>query len=129
MQRGIAVVMAVGLVAGLFASGLVAKTAQEPSKLTLRNSEPEIYEGFVEADRASCERRRKVAVFHDQNRNGVDKSDYRIGSDKTDREGEYEVEGNQAPMGDRIVAQITRKTLRDGTVCLAKEKGAVALGG
>jgi hypothetical protein len=71
MKRGIAVVMAGGLIADLFAAELVAKTAQEPSKLTLRNSEP----------------------------------------------------------GDRIVAQITHKTLRDGTVCLAKEKGAVALAG
>jgi hypothetical protein len=52
-----------------------------------------------------------------------------MGSDKTDKEGEYEVEGNQAPAGDRIVALAKEKTLADGTVCLAREKKAIALAG
>lgn len=129
MKKGIAVVVSVGLVAGLFATELAARTEHDPAKLTLRNAKEGLYEGYVETDNLACESRRPVTVFHDQNRNGVDKSDYRIGSDKTDKYGEYEVEGNQAPKGDRIVAQVKRKTLVDGTVCLAKQRGATALAG
>jgi len=127
MKKGIAVSAAVGLICGLFATELAARTAHEPALLYLRNVKVGVYEGYVESDPLPCEARRLVTVFHDQNRNGVDKSDYRIGSDKTDKNGEYEVEGNQAPLGDRIVAQVKRKILADGTVCLAKQKGATAL--
>jgi hypothetical protein len=129
MKNGIAVVAIVGLLAGLLAAQAGARVIREPSRLSLRNVESTIYDGFVESNRAACERRRTVVVFHDQNRNGVDKSDYRIGSGKTDREGDYEVEGSQAPKGDRIVAQLKQRTLADGTVCLAKERAAVALPG
>jgi hypothetical protein len=129
MKRGIAVALAASMAAALFAIGALAARTEVSSAITLSNGEPTIYEGSVQSSRRACERRRRVKIFHDQNRNGVDPSDYPIGIDKTDKMGNYEVEGSQAPMGDRIVAQLKQRTLPDGTVCLSKERAAVALAG
>ena len=129
MKRG-TIALAVGLTAALLAGAALADQAPRvPSTLTLSNGEPTIYEGAVGSKRSACKKRRAVKVFHDQNRNGVDGSDYLIGTDTTDKKGEYEVEGNQAPMGDQIIAQVKRRKLGDGTVCLTKEKSAIALAG
>jgi hypothetical protein len=102
--------------------------SKEPSKLKLFNVEDGVYVGAVDSDDEACEVRRTVRVFHDQNRNGIDKTDYEIGDDRTDREGEYEVIGNQAPAGDRIIARVVKRKLSDGTICLPKDKWAIARG-
>jgi hypothetical protein len=130
MKRGIAAALALALLAGTVATAeLSARVIRVPSSLTLHNRESEIYDGAVESNEEACERGRTVRVFHDKNRNGVDGRDYRIGKDRTDRHGEYEVEGSQAPMGDRIIAVVGQRTLADGTVCLAKERKSIALSG
>lgn len=129
MKRGIAVALAASMAAALFAIAALAAQTRVPSTLTLSNGEPSIYEGAVGSKRAACKKRRAVKVFHDENRNGADSSDYLIGTDTTDKKGEYEVEGNQAPMGDQIVALVKMRKLGDGTKCLAKEASAIALAG
>jgi hypothetical protein len=124
--------LAIGLVAVLSAAVALAdkgNDGKEPSKISLFNPGTGVYGGAVDSDDEACERKRTVKVFHDQNRNGIDKTDYEIGDDRTDREGEYEVVGNQAPAGDKIVARVEKRKLKDGTVCLPKDRSAIAGGG
>jgi hypothetical protein len=129
MKKGIVVALVVGLAAALLAPAeLAARAERVPTKLTLKNLDPTFYEGTVSSKDEACEKRRLVKVVHDEDEDGADSGDYLIGTDLTDKEGKYEVEGNQAPMGDRIVALTKRRTLSDGTICLGKEKAAAALG-
>jgi hypothetical protein len=137
MKRGIALALAAGLTAGSLATGALAdhhhggdKDEDEvKSRITLSNSEAGVYEGTVSSKRAACRKQRRVKVYHDQNENGVDRSDYRIGKDLTDKKGNYEVDGNQAPMGDDVIAIVTGKVLADGTLCLDDDKAIAALSG
>ena len=106
------------ILALLLATGAIVATAfAAGSSLTLTNSKPGVYTGTVSSGNDKCEPNRKVIVRHDQNRNGYDRSDYKIGTDRTDAKGDYEVLGNQAPRGDAIAAKVAKKTLADGTVC------------
>jgi len=99
------------------------------SQISLSNSEAGVYEGTVTSKEAPCRKQRRVKVYHDQNKNGLDRSDYRIGKDITDKKGNYEVNGNQAPTGDNVIAVVAGKHLRDGTLCLGDDKTIAALSG
>jgi hypothetical protein len=130
MGKGAVVALCAVLIGGTIAAA--ASAGVESGKrlnttLTLENSLPGQYEGLLSSKRAACEASRRVAVFHDENDNGLDPSDYRIGSDKSNANGEYEVHGNQAPAGDTIIAKVSRKKLKDGTVCKGKKVDAIAL--
>jgi hypothetical protein len=105
----------------------VAKKSFSTS-ISLENGSPGVYEGSVRSKKAACETGRKVTVFHDENDNGLDKSDFRIGSDTTDSGGNYVVRGNQAPAGDTIIATVGIKKRKTG-VCKEKEVDAIALSG
>lgn len=137
MKRGIAGMVVAGLLAGLAAAGALANhhvsdgkgDDEVKSRITLSNSESGVYEGTVSSKRPGCKKQRRVKVYHDQNENGVDRSDYRIGKDLTDKKGNYEVDGNQAPMGDDVIAVVTGKLLPDGTLCLDDDKTIGALSG
>jgi hypothetical protein len=126
MKRGLAVVLAIGLLGGLLAGGALAKKLS--TSISLVNAEAGVYKGKVTSAKAACEKGRKVTVYHDENDNGLDPSDYRIGSDRTGKSGAYTVQGNQAPAGDTIIATVKRKKLKAG-VCKEKEVDAVALSG
>ena len=115
MKRWSGPVVAVLLVAGAFAAiAFAAKTT-----VTLKNPEFGTYTGKANSPSGPCERNRKVTVRHDQDRDGYDRRDYRIGTDRTNRKGAYTVTGNQAPAGDQIAAKVGKRTLDDGTVCKA----------
>jgi hypothetical protein len=130
MKRGIVVALCIVLVGGIIAGGAIARAGKRiTTALTLRNAEPSAYEGEVRSKKRVCEGLRKVRVYHDENDNGIDSSDYLIGSDKTNLAGEYDVHGNQAPPGDTIIAYASRRKLRSGTVCKAGEVSAIALSG
>jgi hypothetical protein len=130
MPKGIAIALAAGLTAGLLAAGALADQGPRvASSLTLRNPEATSYEGVVRSSKRACKKRRKVTVVHDLNRNGADRSDYVIGTDRSDKKGRYEVEGNQAPLGDSIAASVGRRKLPSGTVCLGATVSAIAIPG
>ena len=127
MRIGIVSALAVALTTVVAVGGAFGEGSNVAGgRLTLQNPEFGVYEGNLESEKAGCEKRRRVTVYHDQNENGYDPSDYRIGSDKTNRKGDYEVNGDQAPAGDRIVARVIHRTLASGTLCLGEEKKAVA---
>jgi hypothetical protein len=126
MRIGIVVALAATLAAVVAVGGAFGEGNVGGGRLTLHNPEYGVYEGNLESEKAGCEKRRRVHVYHDQNKNGYDPSDYHIGSDKTNRKGDYEVNGNQAPAGDQIVARVGPRTLAGGTHCLGEEKKAVA---
>ena len=131
MGKASVAALAIGLAVALSATVALGKMGdgpKEPSKISLYNVRDGHYEGAVDSEDEACERKRTVRVFHDQNKNGIDPSDYEIGDDRTDREGEYEVVGNQAPPGDTIIARVERRKLIDGTVCLPKQKASIARG-
>lgn len=129
MNRGIVVALAVGLMAGLLATGAVAvEDEYVKSKLTLENTEPNTYEGSVESRLAACEKRRYVDVFHDKNKNGIDRTDYFIGEARTNKKGDYVVTGSQAPVGDQIIARVEGRKLDSGMRCGSKVVKAIALG-
>jgi hypothetical protein len=136
MKRGVAGFAVAVLLVGLPVAGALADHHEggndEPevkSKITLSNTESGVYEGTVSSKRPACKKQRRVKVYHDQNENGVDRSDYRIGKDTTDKRGNYEVNGNQAPMGDDVVAVVAGRYLGDGTLCLDDDKTIAALSG
>jgi hypothetical protein len=136
MRRGIALALAAALVIGSLATGAFAahheggKDDEEvKSQISLSNTESGVYEGTVGSKRPACRKQRKVKVYHDQNENGVDRADYRIGKDTTDKKGNYEVNGNQAPAGDDVIAVVSGKLLPDGTYCLDDDKTIAALSG
>lgn len=137
MKRGIVGALAVALLGGLLATGALAdrhggdaKGEDEvKSQISLSNTESGVYEGTVSSKKAACRKQRRVKVYHDQNKNGDDGSDYRIGRDTTNRKGDYEVIGSQAPKGDSVVAVVSSKHLRDGTHCEEAEKTIAALSG
>lgn len=137
MKMRIGLALGVVLAAGSLATGALAHDHHDGAKdedevkssISLSNSEAGVYEGTVSSKRAACRKQRRVKVYHDQNENGVDRSDYRIGTDTTNKRGEYEVNGNQAPTGDDVVAIVSGKVLRDGTLCLDEDKTIAALSG
>lgn len=137
MKRGIVGALAVALLGGLLATGALADNHHGDAKgeddaksqISLSNSETGVYEGTVTSKKAACRKQRKVKVYHDENENGVDRSDYRIGKDTTDKKGNYEVVGNQAPMGDAVIAVVSGKRLADGTRCEDAEEKIAALSG
>lgn len=136
MKRGIGLVVAAALAIAALATGALAdhheggkEDDEVKSKISLSNSEAGVYEGTVSSKKAGCRKQRRVKVYHDQNENGVDRSDYRIGKDLTDKKGNYEVNGNQAPMGDDVIAVVSGKFLPDGTHCEDDDKTIAALSG
>jgi len=115
-------VVAVLLVAGAFAAvALAAKT-----NITLKNPQFGVYTGKATSSDNACKRKRKVTVRHDQDGDGYDRRDFKIGTDRTNRRGVYRVNGNQAPTGDQIAAKVAKRTLDDGTVCRADTATAPA---
>ena len=99
---GLAVCIATGLVGGTAFAG---KTR---TNVSLDNPEAGIYEGQVTAKKP-CKEGRKVEVWHDTNGNGKvdgEPTDFKIGTDKTDKDGFYLVSGNQAPAGDNIIVVV-----------------------
>ena len=122
MKRSHAVILAVLLAAGALATIAFAAA----SSVSLKNPSYGVYKGKVSSGNDKCEANRKVTVRHDQNRNGYDRSDYKIGTDNTNGKGEYAVTGNQAPAGDQIAARVKKRTLGDGTVCKKATKTATA---
>ncbi len=137
MKMRIGLALGAALAAASLATGALAHDHHDgakdedevKSKISLSNSEAGVYEGTVSSKRAACRKQRGVKVYHDQNENGVDRSDYRIGKDTTDKKGNYEVNGNQAPAGDDVIAVVSGKVLADGTLCLDEDKTIAALSG
>jgi hypothetical protein len=130
MSKGVLAACAVTAAAGLLAASAVGDQGGAiETKVSLENSQPGLYDGEVQSTKPACRTRRTVRVYHDQNRNGVDTTDYLIGTDQTDKRGEYGLDGSQAPRGDQIIALATRKKLSDGTRCLSDSVKAVALSG
>jgi hypothetical protein len=124
MKKAIVLALALMLV---FAGVAVAKKKRHATSLTLKNTQSTVYEGVAQSKRPACESRRTVTVFHDENRNGLDGADYRIGSDTTSNNGAYRVVGNQAPPGDTIIALVARRTLPSGAICKGSVVSATAL--
>ena len=124
MKRPPALLLVALLAAGAFAA--VAFAAG--SSVSLTNPDPGVYQGNVSSGNDKCEPNRKVIVRHDEDRDGYDRSDYKIGSDTTNGKGAYEVRGNQAPRGDQIAAKVTKKELANGTVCKKDTTTAIAGG-
>ena len=123
MKRSHAVMLAVLLAAGALATIALAAS----SSLTLSNPAFGVYKGKVRSGEDRCEVNRNVTVRHDEDRDGYDRHDFKIGTDKTNGRGVYQVTGNQAPAGDQIAAKVGRKTLGDGTRC--KKATATATAG
>jgi hypothetical protein len=132
MTRAIAAALALSLTAvGALAAVAVADRVEEIStSVTLSNPEAGIYEGVVKSKKKVCKRERKVTVIHDEDADGqADKSDFRIGKDTTNKAGEYEVRGNQAPPGDDILAIVGVKELSGHSFCKGAFRSATALSG
>jgi hypothetical protein len=113
MRRGIVVALCVGLVAG-FVAGSALAGAKLNTTLTLENSTPSLYEGLLSSKRLACESNRRVGVFHDENDNGLDPSDYKIGSDTSNRKGEYEVQPGARRRHDHRAGQTEETERRRG---------------
>ena len=102
------------IITGVVCSGALAATAlaeKAPTQVTLFN--PTLdgrYYGEVLSDRGKCQKRREVRIYHDENGNGLDPSDYHIGDTKSDGDGKYELQdADQAPEGDRIIALVPKR--------------------
>lgn len=114
MKRFAAMGLAICVAAGLIAGAAFAREAVKTS-VTVDNPEPGLYEGKVSAKKP-CKKGRLVTVWHDTNGNGEvdgEPTDFEIGSDVTDEDGFYEVEGSQAPVGDNIIAVVDAKKKGD----------------
>jgi hypothetical protein len=78
----------------------------------LENNSVGVYEGSLDAEKNSrCNGGRRVVVYHDEDDDGVDSSDFKIGSATSKRSGDFRVEGPQAPPGDTVIAVAKRKKL------------------
>ena len=102
---------------GAMALGALATTAtgSKPhigADVSIENTAVGSYSGKVKGDKPKkCQKRRSVTVIHDDDNNGVDDDDFRIGTARTDRKGKYSLTGEeQAPKGDAVIAQVEKKT-------------------
>ena len=108
-----AAVVLAGIAGGAWAAGKI----KADSKVTLHNQVAGVYFGKVSSEVPDCKPKRNVTVWHDEDADGVDEDDFKIGSDKTDRKGKWEVRGNQAPAGDRIIAEVLEEKVDHGLLC------------
>ena len=109
---------------GVVAAVAVASTAiGGGGTLSLTNPAAGEYAGKVSGVAGKCKRGRNVTVRHDEDEDGYDNGDFKIGSDRTNRRGRYEVTGPQAPPGDQIAAKAARKRSAN---CRALETTATA---
>ena len=124
---GISVVMlTLAAIVATFVAPAIA-THSVGSKITLSNGIPGDYEGAVSSKKEGCVKGRSVSVYHDQNKNGVDQSDFKIGTSRTDKDGEYLIQGNQAPEGDTIIAVAKSRKLGKRHSCRKAQKSEKAL--
>lgn len=106
MKKALMLSATVGVAVVLGASGANAGGGGD---LTLANPAPTQYKGKVANTSRKCKKRRNVTVRHDEDEDGYDRGDFKIGSDRTNRRGRYEVNGPQAPPGDQIAAKAKPK--------------------
>jgi hypothetical protein len=96
------------------------------SKVTVSNAIEGQYIGEVTSEDPKC-LKRKIYVFHDENNNGVDDSDFEIGRTKTSSDGGYLMTGKpQAPSGDHVIAVATKRK-KGSVVCKRTEGDTTAL--
>jgi hypothetical protein len=107
MRYALALALAAAAALALSTSGLALQGGS--GDLTLSNPDPGQYEGKVANSSRKCRKRRSVTVKHDEDKDGYDRGDFTIGSDRTNRRGRYSVTGPQAPSGDQIAAKAKPK--------------------
>jgi hypothetical protein len=131
MRRALTAALAVALLASLFAGATEAKKRKRGPKVasdvTVVNRMSGFYEGKVRSSVDACESRRVVVVYHDENDNGLDQGDFRIGEGTTTKSGSYVVRGNQAPRGDTVIVLLISRKLPSGTRCKGAEDDTAAL--
>jgi hypothetical protein len=130
-MKSVVGILAVALAgAGVLAAIAVGKGVDEIStSVTLSNPSTGLYKGVVKSKKKKCRAGRRVTILHDQNGNGADRSDFTIGKDTTNKAGQYEVSGNQAPPGDAVLAIVGVKELSGDSFCKGATKSARALSG
>jgi hypothetical protein len=127
MRKGIVISIAAALCVALVPG--IALAGKVKSKVDISNPTFGLYGGTVTAEKQKCVAGRTVEVWHDTNGNGkIDPDvDFQIGTGKTDQNGDYEIAGNQAPVGDRVIAKV-RKRKKGRTRCL-EATGSVIVDG
>ena len=121
--------LALGLAGALALSALAMAGSKPEIDATVKITNPATgtYQGKVKPEKRKRCQKRNVTVYHDENENGADDSDYVIGSTKSDRKGKWTVHGNQAPAGDTVVAVAEEKeTSRQ--ICTEAEGETIATG-
>lgn len=121
MKRFIIVITTICACAGLVAESASARKVTIRSTITVSNPTAGTYTGKVAAEKERCGKERTVLVWHDTNGNGViddEPADFLIGIVVTDASGNYTLTGNQAPIGDRVIAEVLKEK-RGNKKCLA----------
>jgi hypothetical protein len=127
MRRAAPVAVAAALC--LVALPAVVQAAKFKTEVTVTNSRPGVYSGKVTSTKKGCVEGRIVQVWHDTNGNGAvdgEPTDYLIGSTNTDAAGGWSLGGEQAPIGDSVIAQVNRKKLGKRKNCGAASATTVA---
>jgi hypothetical protein len=121
----VALVLIIGVAAGATASHQI----RERSTITLQNKVAGSYSGEVKSQVPKCEKERSVTVYHDEGDDGLDDTDFQIGSAQTNKHGKYKVHGNQAPAGDTVIAVVEEDELSEKLLCKEDDVKIKALSG
>jgi hypothetical protein len=111
MKRALIAILASALCVAMIPAAAIAGK-KVVSEISVSNPQAGVYTGTVTSQKKKCQGGRNVEVWHDTNGNGQidgEPTDYLIGTATTASDGTYTVSGDQAPIGDNIIASVARK--------------------